>query len=119
MCERCWRRRCSRRKFQPTSISSTASSAERPRHGAPAACALSPLKSVLDRDEPVARAVAPADADVRADVREERDVNVLEYAGADEVRLGADQLLGDAGPHTQRAGEMLALHDLLHGDAPP
>ena len=37
-------RRCSRRKFQPTSISSTASSADRPRHGAPAACALSPLK---------------------------------------------------------------------------
>ena len=33
-------RMCSRRKFQPTSISSTASSALLPRHGAPAACAL-------------------------------------------------------------------------------
>src|ERR1035441_281517 len=42
-CERCARRRCSRRKFQPTSISSTASSALLPRQGAPAAWALSPL----------------------------------------------------------------------------
>ena len=31
-------------------------------------------------------------------MREERDVHVLEEPGADEVRLGADQLLGDARP---------------------
>ncbi len=35
------------------SISSTASSAERPRHGAPAACALSPLKSYSTETMPL------------------------------------------------------------------
>ena len=79
------------------SISSTASSALRPRHGAPAACALSPLNDVLDRDEAGAVAVAPGDAEVVADVREERDVDVLEEPGADEVRLRADELLGHPG----------------------
>ena len=81
------------------SISSTASSALRPRHGAPAACALSPRNDVLHRDE--ARSpcpIAPRHAEVVADVREQRDVDVLEEAGANEVRLRADQLLRRAGP---------------------
>ena len=46
-------RRCSRRKFQPTSMSSTASSALLPRHGAPAAWALSPLKMYSTETMPV------------------------------------------------------------------
>ena len=37
-------RRCSRRKFQPTFISSTASRALRPLHGSEAPCADSPSK---------------------------------------------------------------------------
>ena len=78
-------------------ISSTASSALRPRHGAPAACAVSPRNGELDRHEPGAVAVAPRHAEVVADVREERDVDVLEESGADEVRLGADELLGGPG----------------------
>src|SRR4029077_156836 len=53
------------------------------------------LERVLDRHEAGAKAAAPADAEVRADVREERDVNVAEHPGADEVRLRADELLGD------------------------
>ena len=53
----------------------------------PAACAVSPTKRVLDRDQPGAGAVAPRHAEVVADVREERDVDVLEEPGADEVRL--------------------------------
>ena len=35
------------------SINSTASSAERPRHGAPAACALSPLKLYSTETRPL------------------------------------------------------------------
>ena len=38
------------------------------------------LELVLDRDQPVAGAVAPATSEVVADVREERDVDVLEDA---------------------------------------
>ena len=38
-------------------------------------------------------AVAPRHVEVVADVREERDVDVLEEPRADEVRLGADELL--------------------------
>ncbi len=53
LCERCERRRCSRRKFQPTSISSTASSALRPPHGAPPACALVPLNVYSTDTAPV------------------------------------------------------------------
>ena len=96
------------------SISSTASSALRPRHGAPAACAVSPLNVYCTDTRPVPVAVAPRHVQVVADVREERDVDVLEQSGAHEVRLGADQLFGRAGPDADRAGQLLALHDLLH-----
>ena len=82
----------------PTLISSTASSAERPRHGAPAAVRGLALEGVLDRHQAGAAAVAPRHAEVVADVREQADVDVLEHAVAHEPRLGADQLLGDAGP---------------------
>src|SRR6185436_3638196 len=34
--------------------------------------------------------------------------------GPDEVGLRADELLGGAGPDADRAGQLLALHDLLH-----
>ena len=44
----------------------------------------------------------------------EHDVDVLEEAGAHEIRLGAEQFLGDAGPDHQRAGQLLALHEPLH-----
>ena len=40
----------------------------------------------------------------------------LNKPGAHEVRLGADELLGRARPDPDRAGELLALHDLLHRD---
>ena len=53
-------------------------------------------------------------AEIVGDVREEDDVDVLENAGAHEVRLGAEQFLGDAGPQFDGAGEVLALHHLLH-----
>ena len=106
-------RRCSRRKFQPTSISSTASSAERPRHGAPAACALSPLKSYSTETMPLPPLSPQPTLHLRADVREDADVDVLEDAGAHVVRLGAEQFLGHAGPELQRALQVLLLHDLL------
>jgi hypothetical protein len=57
-----------------------------------------PFERVLDRDEAGAGARTPGDAEVVADVGEQRDVHVLEVPGADEVRLGGDQLLGRAGP---------------------
>src|SRR5207244_4124350 len=68
----------------------------------------------LDRLKAGAEAGAPADAEAAADVREKIDIDVAEHAGADEIHLRADQLLGDARPQLQRAGQMLALHDLLH-----
>jgi hypothetical protein len=47
---------------------------------------------------------------------EEGDVHVLEKALAHEIRLGPDQLLRGARPDADRAGQLLALHQLLHGD---
>ncbi len=74
------------------------------------------LEAVLDRDQTVAAAVAPADAHVRADVSEDADVDILEGAGADVVRLGAEQFFGDARPELERALQTLLFHDLLHGE---
>ena len=71
------------------------------------------LEVVLDRHEPVAHAVAPADVHVGADVREDADVDVLEETGADVIRLRAEQLFGHARPQLQRALQVLLLHDLL------
>ncbi len=45
---------------------------------------------------------------------EQHDVDVLEHPGANVVGLGADQLLGDAGPELDGALQMLALHHFLH-----
>ena len=84
-------------------ISSTASSALRPRHGAPAACALSPLKVYSTETRPVPAAGAPRDAEIVADVSEQHDIDVLEVAVAHEVGLAADQLFGDARPELDRA----------------
>ena len=70
----------------------------------------------LDRHEPSAIAVAPGHAEVVADVREERDVDVLEEAVAHEVGLRADQLFGGPRPDPDGARQLLALHDFLHGD---
>ena len=80
------------------SISSTASSALRPRHGAPAACALWPVNVYSTDTMPLLPSVAPGDAEVAADVGEERDVDVLEHAGAHEVRLGGHGFFGDTRP---------------------
>ena len=74
------------------------------------------FERVLHGDEPRTEPAAPARAEVRADVREERDVDVAEHPRADEIRLGADELLRDTRPQLQRAGQVLALHDLLHGE---
>src|SRR5262249_57008286 len=71
------------------------------------------LERVLDRDETVIGAVAPADLHVCADVREDADVDVLEEAGPNVIGLRAEQLLGDAGPELERPLQMLLLHDLL------
>ena len=97
-------------------ISSTASSALRPRHGAPAECAVSPVNVYSTETRPVPSRSPHDDAEVVADVREERDVDILEEPVAHEVRLGADQLFRGARPDADRAGQLLALHDLLHRD---
>ena len=70
----------------------------------------------LDGHEPGAVAIAPGHTEIVADVREERDVDILEEALTHEVRLGADQFLGRTRPDADRARQLLALHDLLHGD---
>ncbi len=113
-CERWAGRRCSRRNFQPMSISIAASSALRPRQGAPAACADSPWNWYSTETSPVPRPPPQDTLEVVADVREQHHVHVLEEPVADEPRLRADQLLGDARPEHERPGNVLALHDLLH-----
>ena len=74
------------------------------------------LEQVLDRDEAVARTVAPVHVHVAADVCKERNVHVLERALSHVVRLGAEQFFRNTRPETKRAREMVALHDLLHGE---
>src|ERR671910_3359718 len=72
------------------------------------------FERVLDRNEPVAAALAPARAEIAADVVVEHDVGVLEDALADVIRLGAELFFGNAGPQHDRAGNLLAFHDALH-----
>ena len=49
-------------------------------------------------------------------MREQRDVHVLENAGAYEPRLAAHEFLGDAVPDLDRALNVVALHEFLHRD---
>src|SRR5215210_9596685 len=72
-------------------------------------------EGVLDRDQSGALAVSPRDAEAVVDMRKQRNVDVLEQSGANEIRLGADQLLCRTRPDPDSAGKLLALHDLLHG----
>ena len=97
-------------------ISSTASSAERPRHGAPALCAVSPSNVYSIETRPVPPCWPQPTSEVAADVREQVDVDVLEHAVAHEPGLRRHELFGDAGPQHDRAGQLVALHDPLHGD---
>ena len=73
------------------------------------------FEHVLDRDQAVLRAGSVGDAEIVGDVAEQHDVDVFEHSSANVVSLGADQLLGDAGPEADGALQMLALHHLLHG----
>ena len=85
------------------SINSTASSAERPAPRRTAACALSPLK-LYSTDTRAFDVLSPQfDLHVRADVGEDRDVDVLERARLHVVRLRAVQFLRHAGPEPERA----------------
>ena len=83
------------------SISSTASSARAAAPRRAGRVGAFALEGVFDRHQAGAGAVAPAHAEVGADVREQHDVDVLEHAGANEVGLGAEQLLGDARPELE------------------
>lgn len=74
------------------------------------------LEAVLHRHEARAVAVAPRDAEVGAHVGEERDVDILEEPRAHEVRLRGDEFFRRPGPHADRAGQLVALHDLLDRD---
>src|SRR5262249_5653518 len=73
------------------------------------------LEGVFDRHEAVAAVVAPLlRREAAVDVAEDRDVDVPQHPVADEPRFRADELLGDARPDLDRAGQPLALHDLFH-----
>src|SRR6516164_576930 len=72
------------------------------------------LEAVLDRDEAIARGVAPGHLHVRAHMGEKRDVDVLEDARTYVIRLGAEQFFRDPRPQLERASQVLLLHDLLH-----
>ena len=72
------------------------------------------LERVFDGHEAGAVDVAPRRAEARADVGEQHGVDAVEPAVTDEPRLGGEQLLGDTGPHDDRARQPLALHDLFH-----
>src|SRR4029453_12164264 len=70
------------------------------------------LEGVFDRYHPGPVRLAPGGRELVADVGEEHGVDVLEHAGAHEVGLGAEELLGDARPEHERAGKLLALHEV-------
>src|SRR5947209_4367834 len=75
------------------------------------------LEAVLDRHQAVAAVVAPrVGTQVVVDMAEHGDVDILEVAVAHEPRFRSDELLGDAGPHFDRSGQVLALHDFSHGE---
>ena len=77
-----------------------------PRHGAPAEWALEPLNlkiAEISAFEPDCPHDTPRSL---LDVREQRDVDVLEHAGANEERLARHLLLGHAGPEDERAGDL-------------
>src|SRR6185436_21180177 len=61
-------------------------------------------------------ALAIRDTHVVTDVREQHRVDILEHSGAHEIHLAGHQLLGDAWPQVNRPRNLVALHDLLHGD---
>src|SRR6185503_3610464 len=65
------------------------------------------------RNEGEGGLVAPGDAEFVAHVREERRIHVPEYAGAHQVRLARQLFLSDPGPEHDRAGNLLAGHDLF------
>src|SRR5712691_5911505 len=71
------------------------------------------LESVFDRDQPGPVRLAPGGRELVADMGEEHGVDVLEHAGAHEEGLAADELLGNARPDHERAGKLLALHEVL------
>src|SRR5260370_19601273 len=75
------------------------------------------LEHVLDADQTVLiERGPPGNAEVGGHMGKQADIDVLEHAVAYVVRLGADKFLGHSRPQPERAGEMLALHQLLHGD---
>ncbi len=86
-------------------ISSTASSALLPCQGAPPACAASPLKRVFDGDQSATAAFSPAHTHAAADVSEQNDIYILEYAGTNVIGLCAQKLLGYTRPDLKRTRE--------------
>ena len=92
----------------------TASSALRPRHGAPALCAVSP-SNVSTEISPLPPPSPHPVLEPGADVVVEHGVDAVEHPGAHVVRLGAQLFLGHAGPDHDGAGKLLALHHFLHG----
>ncbi len=69
------------------------------------------LEGVEQRDQAVAVARAPRHAEVAAHMTEQADVHIVEQSAPHVVRLGAHQLLGDAGPDLEGAGDVIALHE--------
>ena len=102
--------------FQAMFMISTASSALRPRQGAPAECADSPSKVYSTDTRPLAPALAPAHPEVGGYVGEDVDVDVVEVAGADEPGFRGEQFLGHPRPDDDGPGDPFALHDLLGGE---
>ena len=95
-------------------ISSTASSALRPRHGAAGGMRRCAVERVFDRDQPAGTAhFAPAGLQIEPDMGEQHRVDAIEQTITHLERLAGQQLLGDAGPQHQRAGQALALHQFL------
>ena len=74
------------------------------------------LEQVLNRYQAI-RARRPVRyTEVRGHVGEQAYVDILEDARLNEERFRAEFLFRDAGPELNGAFEMLALHDLLHGE---
>src|SRR2546426_3643319 len=72
-------------------------------------------EGVFDGHEAAAIRRSVADIEVVAYMNEETDVHILEVSVSHKKSLGSQKLFCDSGPEHQRAGQLLAFHDLLHG----
>src|SRR5919108_2656197 len=115
---RCVGSRCSRSLSKPMLMSSAASSASRPAHGAEAEWALCPLKVKLGGNQRVLPD-AILGSQLFANMSVKRNVNVLEIAVAHKIGPWNQKLLGRRAKDLERPRKLVLIHRLFNGKSRP